>query len=176
LVRVNQTSDTAEFFHFPLKEHVVSRKEMQAPSAVDVPLSGLTYLRFNDFSTVCMNKLSAETRRKQYPFFPYVSQFCPECICDVPEDRLSPALLGLLTSIKIFRAVQLIPSTIRNARIFGREEDFVESIQPDKSLAVYLCTCFELKATLQRLLEGKNSLSLYAPSGEKYSSLHVAVW
>jgi hypothetical protein len=120
LVRVNQTSDTVVFFHFSVEEHVVSRKEMQAPSAVDVPLCGLTYLRFNNFSTVCMDKLSVETRRKQYPIFPYVSQFCPEYVCDGPEDRLSPALLDLLTSIKIFSALQLIPSTIRNAWIFGR--------------------------------------------------------
>jgi hypothetical protein len=60
--------------------------------------------------------------------------------------------------------------------MFGREEDYVESIQPDKSLAVYLCTCLELKATLQRLLEEKNSPNLYAPSGENYSSFGVAVW
>jgi ankyrin repeat protein len=175
LVRVNQISDTVEFFHFSVKEHVVSREEMQALSAVDIPLSCVTYLRFNDFLSPCSDKSEIEVRRKQYPFSSYVSQFWPEHVRGAPEDRLCSSLLGLLTSSKIFSAIQLIPPAVRNARMIGREEDYFQNPKLDKSLAVYLCACLGLKVTLGRLLEEKISPNLRAPWGEEYSSLHVAV-
>ena len=174
LVRVNQTSDTIEFFHFSVKEHV-ARKQMQAPSAVDIPHNCVRYLRFNDFITPCSDKFGVEARRMQYPFSSYVSQFWPEHVRDAPEDRLYSFVLDLLTSSKIFSAIQLLPPAIRNARLIGREEDYVQCAKPDKSLAVYLCACLELKATLGRLLEEKASPNFRAPWGEEYSSLHVAV-
>jgi len=174
LVRINQSSDTVEFFHFSVKEHIILR-EMQAPSAVDIPRYCLKYLRFNDFFTPCSDKFGVEVRRKQYPFSSYVSQFWPEHVRDAPEESLYFLILDLLTSSKIFSAIQLIPSAVRNSRLIGREEDYSQCTQPEKPLAVYLCACLELKKTLERLLKENTIPNLRVPWGEEYSPLHVAV-
>jgi hypothetical protein len=75
LLRFNEALNTVEFFHFSVQEHLLSRNNPEEIAAVDVLLSYLTYLRFDEFSSICSDDQSREQRREHSPFTSYLSQY-----------------------------------------------------------------------------------------------------
>jgi hypothetical protein len=175
LIRLNNVSNTVEFFHFTAKEHILSQKEMQGSPPMDIPQSCLAYLKFKDFSAPCNDHVSIMERRYQYPFYGYVSKFWNYHVREAPEEQLKNSIMEFFMSENVFSSLQLMPPDARNARLIGRELDNRLFTQQTKEMAAYLCVYFELGDTLRILLEEKVSPKMRAPWGEHYSSLHVAV-
>lgn len=175
LVRLNHVSDTVEFFHFTVKEHLMSRKEFQENTPVDIPRRCLTYLRFKDFSQRCHNSTALLKRKHQYPLCGYISEFWAHHVRGTPEEQLKITIIEFFQSENVFSSIQMLPLEARNARLIGRELDNKLYTQPTREMAVYLCTYFELKISLQMLLEEKVCPNMHFPCGEQYSSIHVAI-
>jgi ankyrin repeat protein len=177
LVKINRPLNSVEFCHYSVKEYFINRNKPQEMTIVDVPLSCLKFLRFRDFSSLCLDAQSLQNRVDKYPLANYFSAHWASHVRGDREAELSHEINALLGSTNILSSLQLLPDNNRNGRLIGTTSDMmtVADFVSSKERAFFLCAYFSFITVIGKAFEKDFSAGFCVSWGQNYSPAHVAV-